>query len=602
MRQLDVPSASQARTGGGDYPRPQLVRGSWTDLSGTWRFAFDEDDLGVGLGWYREPSFDLDIVVPFPPESDASGVGVTEPRRIFWYQRDVSTEEIAASGHGDDRRLLLQFGAVDYRCSVWLNGGLVGSHEGGQTPFGVDITSAVDGSRGSQSLVVRVEDDPRDVMQPRGKQDWEDDPHAIYYHRTSGIWQPVWLESVPRTFVRTLQWRSDFTAATITARIVLNDRPSTPTPINIELISDNTSLATVATTTTEREFTVTVSIPAIVNGQGYHRLLWSPERPHLIDAVVLVGDDAVSSYLGLRSVEIDQGQFQLNSSPYYLRSVLSQGYWPQSHLAAPHADALRREVELIKELGFNCARIHQKFEDPRFLYWADRLGLVVWGEAPAAFAFSSTSVQRTMTEWTAVLERDYSHPSIVAWVPLNESWGVQEIRHNTQMIEFARSIAALTRALDPTRPVVCNDGWEQVDTDIIAIHDYEWQADIIATRYADRPSIDRMLDTLGPAGRRLVLAGGVEGKPVMLTEFGGVSYDTSEHAGAWGYSTASSADDLAERMEAIFAGVHASEVLAGFCYTQLTDTLQETNGLLTADREPKFAVARIREIVTGQSR
>ncbi|TFV81739.1 glycoside hydrolase family 2 [Microbacterium sp. dk485] len=600
MPQNDVLPVSLARTDGGSYPRPQLVRGSWTDLSGTWGFAFDEDDLGVGLGWHREPAFDLDIVVPFPPESTASGVGVTEPRRIFWYRREVSAQEIAAAGHEDGRRLLLQFGAVDYRCSVWLNGELVGRHEGGQTPFGIDISSAVDDSRASQLLVVRVEDDPRDVTQPRGKQDWQDDPHAIYYHRTSGIWQPVWLESVPSIFVQTLHWRSDFTAATVTARIVLNDRPSTPTPISIDLVSDGTPLATVTTTATEREITVALPVAAIANGQGYHDLLWSPERPHLLDAVVRAGVDQVSSYLGLRSVEVDRGRFLLNGSPYYLRSVLSQGYWPQSHLAAPGADALRREVELIKELGFNAARIHQKFEDPRFLYWADRLGLVVWGEAPAAFAFGPTAVQRTISEWIAALERDYSHPSIVAWVPLNESWGVQEIRHDPQMVEFARSIAALTRAIDPTRPVVSNDGWEQVDTDIIAIHDYEWQADVIAARYADRPAIDRMLETLGPAGRRLVLAGDVDDKPVMLTEFGGVSYDTSQQAGAWGYSTASSPDDLAERMGAIFAGVHASGVLAGFCYTQLTDTLQETNGLLTADREPKFAAARIREIVTGR--
>lgn len=582
----------------GTYPRPQIVRSSWVDLCGSWTFSFDDSDIGMREGWYRGSAFERTIEVPFPPESQASGIGETAARSLFWYQRTITSAQVAETGHAEGNKLLLHFGAVDYRCSVWIDGSLAGSHTGGHTPFTLDITHLVaEGS--SYSLVVRAEDDPRDVAQPRGKQDWQDEPHAIWYHRTSGIWQPVWLESVPDLSIAVLHWRTDILRATATARILLSGRPAEPTPVRVALAFEGKPLVEISTLSTQREIEVTLPLDSVANGQGYHDMLWRPETPRLIDAVVSVGEDVVASYLGLRSVSVEHGRFMLNSEPYYLRSVLSQGYWPSSHLAPPNAQALRAEVEVTKELGFNAARLHQKFEDPRLLFWADRLGLLVWGEAPAALSFDPTAIARTTREWLEVVERDYSHPSIVAWVPLNESWGIQHIRQDSQMVEFARSIASLTRALDGTRPVVSNDGWEQVDTDIVAIHDYEWDGKVIADRYRDSAAIEHMYATLGPAGRPLILEGDVTGKPVMLTEFGGVSLDTQAHERAWGYSTASSPQDLLDRVGAIFDGVYASSVLAGFCYTQLTDTLQETNGLLTADRKPKAPIEELRRIIEG---
>ncbi|NTW42265.1 MAG: glycoside hydrolase family 2, partial [Cellulomonadaceae bacterium] len=333
--------------------------------------------------------------------------------------------------------------------------------------------------------------------------------------------------------------------------------------------------------------------------QSYEDVMWSPEHPRLVDARIEVGHDVVASYLGIRTVAVTRGLFLLNDRPRYVRSVLNQGYWPDSHLAAPDAAALRAEVELIQSLGFNAARLHQKFEDPRFLYWADRLGLMVWGEAPASFTFSTESVTRGVTEWLDVVRRDRSHPSVVTWVPQNESWGVQHLAHVPAMAELARAMVALTKALDPTRPVVSNDGWEQVDTDVVAIHDYEHDPAVIEARYRDRAAVDAMIDGYGPAGRRLVLRGDVTDAPVMLTEFGGISFDIDHTDDAWGYSAATSAEDLDRRLAGIMGAVHASAVLAGFCYTQLTDTLQETNGLVGSDRKPKLPVARIRELITG---
>ncbi|MFE1646071.1 glycoside hydrolase family 2 protein [Microbacterium sp. P01] len=589
----------------GSHPRPQLLRSAWVDISGPWNFAFDPDDIGLRERWYEHPEFDRTILVPFPPESAASGVHDTGFHRALWYHRRLSAEDIATAGHAVGRRLMLRFGAVDYRAVVWVNGERVGSHEGGHTPFSVDITDVVRGGDGGDDVVVRVEDDPSDVSQPRGKQDWRETPHVIWYHRTSGIWQPVWLESVPTPAIDWIHWRSDGATAQVHARIGLSATPPPGATVEVELRYRGTVLGRAAVAVDSAEVELHVPLTRQTNGQAYEELLWSPRRPRLLDATLKVSAggadlDVVASYLGMRSTSVDRGAFLLNDRPLYVRSVLAQGYWPQSHLAAPSADALRAEVQLIKDLGFNATRLHQKFEDPRFLYWADRLGLMVWGEAPASFTFTPTSVQRTIREWLEVVHRDFSHPSIVTWVPLNESWGVQHIAHDDAMTHYAASLVSLTKALDPTRPVVSNDGWEQVNTDILAIHDYEGSGKILRRRYRDRAAIERMLEGIGPAGRRLVVEGDVSKAPVMLTEFGGIKFDVERTKNAWGYTEASSDGDFHERLDAVMSAVHDSQVLAGYCYTQLADTLQETNGLVRADRTPKLPVKTIRKTMLGR--
>jgi beta-galactosidase/beta-glucuronidase len=587
----------------GRYPRPQLVRPLWTDLSGPWAFAFDDDDRGVREGWHENPRLAGSIVIPFPPESSASQVHDTGFHRALWYHRVLTPEDLSAAGHGEGRRLMVRFGAVDYRAVVWVNGHRIGSHEGGHTPFSFDVTDALNAT-GDNDLVVRVEDDALDVAQPRGKQDWREHPHVIWYHRTSGIWQPVWLESVPGIAVEWIHWRSDLAAARVFARVGLTAAPAGDASVDIELRYGDSVLARTTVHSGAAEIEVALSLSGQANGQAYEELLWSPEHPRLIDARIDVTDgdgrvDSVTSYLGLRSAAVDRRLFLLNDRPRYVRSVLSQGYWPESHLAAPSADALRDEVQLIKDLGFNATRIHQKFEDPRFLFWADRLGLMVWAEAPATFTFTPVAAERTVREWLEVVHRDLSHPSIVTWVPLNESWGVQHIAHDARMLHFARALVHLTKALDPTRPVVSNDGWEQADTDILAIHDYEGDGDVMRARYRDRAAIDELVSGIGPAGRRLVLSGDVTELPVMLTEFGGISFDVHRTEDAWGYTDATSSSDFRSRLGSLMSAVHDSAALAGYCYTQLTDTQQETNGLVGSDRKPKLPLAELREIMVG---
>lgn len=596
----------------GTYPRPQVVRRHWADLAGEWGFALDPQDVGLDDGWAHDAAaFTGTIRVPYPPEAPDSGVGASAP--VVWYRRTLTAQDLARAGHGGQGdRLLLHLGAVDHTADVWVDGAHVGHHEGGQTPFTCDVTAAVRRASAqgrAADVVVRAQDDPHDVAVPRGKQDWRAEPHAIWYERTTGIWQPVWLEAAPAVRVEELWWQADVPAATVRLDVRLSAAAPAGSRLGVHLDVRGEVLADASVAVLDRDVTVVVHLPRQANGQQYDELLWWPSSPTLLDAVVtLTGPDgevldAVSSYLGLRSVAVGQGRFWLNDRPWVLRSVLEQGFWPGTHLAAPDAEALRAEVQLIKDLGFNSARVHQKAEDPRFLYWADRLGLTLWGETANAYAFGPRAVELLTREWLEIVRRDRSHPSVITWVPLNESWGVQHGAHDAAQQHYGLALAHLTRALDPARPVVSNDGWEHTDSDIWTVHDYSPTGDELRTRYGTPAAVAELLDGVGPAGRRIRLSDAApvadRGQPVMLTEFGGVSF-AGDRDDAWGYSTAGSAEDFAFRVGDLLAAARACLPLAGFCWTQLTDTGQETNGLVRADRTPKLPVEVLRRLVTGE--
>ncbi|MGI8642935.1 MAG: glycoside hydrolase family 2 TIM barrel-domain containing protein [Thermomicrobiales bacterium] len=314
----------------------------------------------------------------------------------------------------------------------------------------------------------------------------------------------------------------------------------------------------------------------------------------MIDATIelLDGDtpiDTVTSYAGLRSVGVADGRFLLNGRPTFLRLALEQGYWPESHLAAPSVEAMRREVELTKSLGFNGIRIHQKVEDPRFLYWCDRLGLLVWGEMANAYVFSTGAIERFAREWLDVVRRDYSHPCIVTWVPFNESWGVPNAGHEPAQQDAIRALYYLTKSLDPTRPVIGNDGWEHPVSDIWGVHDYAFDAETLTERYGTAAAVEHTLRHNQPASRRILLSEASRGDaPVMITEFGGISLAPKSGERWHGYGTVHSAADYFARYKGLIDAILDAPTIAGFCYTQLTDTEQETNGLLTEDRQPKL--------------
>jgi beta-galactosidase/beta-glucuronidase len=599
----------------GSYPRPMLCREHWISLDGEWEFSYDDTDEGVAARWFDQPGpgpFTRQIRVPFPPESAASGIGDRGIHPVVWYRRRIPRESLLEGATGQ-RRVLIHFGAVDFRAQVWCDGQLVGGHVGGQSPFTADVTDAMAASAGTGDvvLVVRAEDQPDDLEQPRGKQDWREKPHGIWYERTTGIWQSVWAETVPEIYLTDVAWIPDVAGAAVHGQITLAKRPPRGLMLELTVRLGEEILAELSVVPQDKTTAVDVPLAALRNGQDRARLLWAPEHPTLLDVEVVLRDrqsglviDAAASYTGLRTISVGMGSFQLNGQPCYLRAVLNQGYRPQTHLAAEGPAQLRAEVDMIKQMGFNAVRVHQKAEDPRFLFWADRLGLMVWAETAAAYVYSATAVTLLVTEWTELIRRDRSHPAIVVWVPVNESWGVPDIASSPAQQNFARALASLTRALDPSRPVVSNEGWEHVDSDILGLHDYTGDAEELRARYATRQATEEVVRSAhGPQQRRPVigdqqLRGFTEGNaPLMITEFGGVSLASADNT--WGYTDTRSDTEYASLLRQLFDALRVSRDVAGFCYTQFMDTGQETNGLLFEDGTPKLPLETIRQIVTG---
>jgi beta-galactosidase/beta-glucuronidase len=581
------------------YPRPQLQRAQWMCLDGPWKFTFDDE------GRYSQPShvamWTHNIVVPFAPESTQSGIGDEGFHPNCWYEREF---DLPTQGG----RVLLHFGAVDYRARVWVNGQFLKEHEGGHTPFKIDITSALK-LEGSQRITVWAQDDPYDLAKPRGKQDWQPQPHSIWYPRTSGIWQTVWLEQVPETYIDRIRWTPHFERWEIgfEGSVVGQQQDDIQLKVRLTVGSQLLVNDTYEVLNGEIHRRIALSDPGIDDYRN--ELLWSPEKPTLIDAQIQLWHgsellDEVFSYTALRTVGVQRDRFMLNGQPYYLRLVLDQGYWTDTLMTAPSDEALRRDVELAKAMGFNGVRKHQKIEDPRFLYWADVLGLLVWEEMPSAYRFTTKAVERLMKEWAEVIERDASHPCVVVWVPFNESWGVPDLTATAAHRSCVQALYHLTKTLDPTRPVVGNDGWESTATDILAIHDYDNHPQRLAKRYGPEVKLTDLLDRQRPGGRILTLDGYPhQGQPIMLTEFGGIAYAKPEDtSNIWGYVRSTDVSGLQKQYTALLHVVNRVEMFSGFCYTQLTDTFQEANGLLYADRTPKFPLEAIAVATLGRGR
>ena len=532
-----------------EYPRPQLRRPHWLSLNGPWQFGFDS------------PDFDQSISVPFAYQSALSGIGKGSLHDIVWYQRRFERPD------GD--RLLLHFGAVDYAATVWVNDVEVARHEGGHTPFTADISAVV--RHGDNELVVRADDPATDRSLPRGKQTWQAEPEGIFYTATTGIWQTVWLEPLPHRHVTSLHLsprledgRLDFDVGTST--------PDASVELTVTLRGRRVG------NFTGRPGRGSLSVADVEP--------WSPDSPVLYDLTVRLVDDAgrdsdrVESYFGMRTVRTGDGRFLLNGHPYIQRLVLDQGYYPGGWYTAASDDDLRRDIELAKAFGFNGARKHQKIEDPRWLYWADRLGFLVWAEMPNFHEHSAQAEERLVDELAAAIDRDRDHPCVVAWVPMNESFGFPRPLQDRVVATFLNRLYDLTHQLDGTRPVVSNDGWEHARTDLCTLHDYGDPAEL-RRRYA------MLAPALEPSGRpRPPYLPGYHhrGEPLLISEIGGM---VLEGSGGWGYGKPASIDAFVDRYRELVVALMAQGPVEGFCYTQLTDIEQECNGLLTFDRRPK---------------
>ena len=575
-----------------EYPRPEFKRNEWLNLNGQWNFDFDDHNIGLREEWYMNHDYSQEITVPYAFQTKLSGIETKEFHDVVWYERTFTIPE-----SWRENQIHLHFGAVDYRTIVWVNGKFVTSHEGGHTSFSTDITAAL--VNGINRVVVRAEDVSTDLEQPRGKQYWEMESKGIFYTRTTGIWQTVWLEPVYQSFIERVKLTPNIDTGEVTVEFLVQN-PSEKQEIEIEIYFQEQVIAkeSVPVNLVQRRNNLTIPLRDFEGGEGK---LWSPEHPHLYTVKLCLKEekqivDVVDSYFGMRKIAIHDGKIELNNQPYYMKLVLDQGYYPASLLTAPTEEDIKRDIVLTKEMGFNGVRKHQKVEEPRYLYWADHLGILVWGEMANSHTFTDKSIKRITSEWQEVVERDYNHPSIVAWVPINESWGVPRLKRDPRQANHLVSMYYLTKSLDQTRLVISNDGWEHTISDVLTIHDYEGEKEVLKERYSN---VENTLQ-FTPADRFLYVPGfHYDGEPIVVSEFGGIAYQKSDWQG-WGYTSASSDDDFIERYYQVVSSLLESPLVQGFCYTQITDVEQEINGLLTYDRKPKIDLGIIREINEGK--
>jgi len=576
-----------------EYPRPQFVREPWINLNGEWEFEFDDDNVGLGQGWNDGRTLARRITVPFAYQTKLSGIDDKTIHERVWYARTFLVPP--EWEHSD---VLLNFGAVDYEATVWINGREVGHHQGGHVPFQFEIAPFC--KPGENRLVAYIED-RQDLHQPRGKQSYTGLPHGIDYYCTTGIWQTVWLEKAPAIRIEELRVITHAESNRLMLDVYLH-APSAPWRIQVEIFSEGTRVVRVEKETAIATGHFDIQVP--------FARLWSPEEPHLYDLKVRLyeGDklhDEVHSYVGLRDIELRKGKFLLNGRPVYLKLVLDQGYWPDGYLTAPSDEALQTDIGWVKMFGFNGVRKHQKVEDPRWLYWCDRLGLLVWEEMPNAREWSLRAEELLSAEWQRVVRRDYNHPCIIAWVPVNESMGFPGLgQDHPGQYSFIERMVRVTRRIDSTRPVIDNDGWEHTDiTDVCAIHDYTPTAKKLKVRYKETIGGGDLPVKVWISDRPLFVPGShYRGQPIVLSEVGGfltiptnIPQEKRDMLYQF-YDSFESPAELVQKYRDLMKGIASLQFLAGFCYTQLTDIEQEINGLLTYDRHPKAPPEKFAEI------
>jgi beta-galactosidase/beta-glucuronidase len=586
-----------------EHPRPQFVREAWSNLNGEWEFEVDRGDTGLERGLLDRP-LGARITVPFAPESIASGIGDIDFLHAVWYRRTVDIP-LAWSG----RDVLLHFGAVDHDATVWVDGVEVMRHRGGFSSFTVSLAGVVAAGT-TCTVVVRARDTP-DQPQARGKQStWYRNTHANYT-RTTGIWQTVWMEAVAPAHLRRVQITPQLQDASF-----LLAAEVTPAAHGTRLEATVTDVdGVVATATTEIGAMgphLAVSIP-----EGRVRP-WSPTDPHLygVELRLLAADgevvDEVESYAGLRSVAIDGDRVLINGEPVFQRLVLDQGYWPDTLMTAPTDDALRQDIELAMAAGFNGARLHQKVFEERYYFHADRLGYLVWGEfgdwGVSGLGPVGRNQQPTasfITQWLEVLLRDRSHPSIIGWCPLNETH--QRLGDGiTQLDDVTLGMYLATKAADPTRPVIDASGYSHRvrNADVYDSHSYEQDPEAFRLEQSGlahgRPFVNLEYDA--------TISIPYAGQPYFVSEYGGIWWNADEaEAGdrsgdpdretSWGYGDrVRTIEQWYQRYEGLTNVLLDDPAMFGYCFTQLTDTFQEQNGIYDFERRPKFDLRRLHAV------
>ncbi len=544
-----------------EFPNPQFRRENWVNLNGPWSFALDVEDNGTEKKYFERTSFEKTIEVPFCPESALSGIGHTDFINACWYAREIDIPESALTG-----RVLLHFGAVDYEATLYVNGKKVGTHRGGYISFSFDITEYL--TAGKNVLVLHARDNTRDPLIPSGKQSSLTYSKGCHYTRSTGIWQTVWLELVPTAYIKNFRFYPDIENQSVTVSV----KTAGCGKLTAAVTYEGKPMANAAVNTTGF---VTFTLPLA----ELH--LWEVGAGRLYDVTLTLGEDTVHTYFGMRDIRIEGRKVLINGRSVYQRLVLDQGYYPDGIYTAKTEEELVRDIQLSLDCGFNGARLHEKIFEPLFLYHADRLGYLVWGEFPN-WGLDHTNIESFFSfapEWEEEIERDFNHPAIVGWCPFNETWDINGRGQRDEVLAFAYR---MTKALDPTRPVIDTSGNYHVVTDIYDLHNYK-QDPVLFKTELDKLESGEVWDPNAARKQPLPWDGRI---PMFMSEYGGIRWSAGD---GWGYGNApKSEQEFLDRYKGLTDALLDNPTMFAFCYTQLYDVEQEQNGLYTYQRAPKF--------------
>lgn len=564
-----------------EYPRPQFQRKEWQTLNGEWEFTFDDECVGELKG-YSKGTVQLEkkINVPFAYQTEASGINDYSHHEIVWYRRKFKIEQ-------PKKNVLLCFNASDYQTDVYVNGHHVIRHLGGFSPFSCDITKYLK----EENVIVVKCVDPLDNFNVRGKQSYKGERFECWYIPTTGIWQSVWLEYFDKDYIDSYSLFTDIDKPCVYGSVKIEK--GIANKLSITISYKNKIIKEHEIEIKDKNGKFEIPFDNIID-------LWTIENPNLYNVKMeLYKDekilDSATTRVGFRKVSVENGQICLNHKPLYQKLILDQGYWKESSITPPSIEALKEDIIKSKEMGFNGARKHQKFEDPYFYYYAEELGFLVWCEMPSAYNFCETEIHNVTNEWLEILTVAKNFTSVISYVVLNESWGVGNILNDKKTQSFATGLYHLTKSIDDTRLISVNDGWENLSfSDFYSIHDYAYDDSEFRAKY-----IEGDFDKIAPAGRKFMAEGHkFDDKPILFDEFGGVALKAETKGEAWGYGQGASSDsELYNRMEVLVKGIYKVPKFQGFCYTQLTDCEQEINGLLDVDHKPKFDIEKIKKII-----
>ena len=566
-----------------DYPRPQFVRTSWENLNGEWAFAFGEEVKERDALAGKLPR---KITVPFTYETKKSGIGDETPHSTVWYARTIEKRA--------GKRNILNIDGADYLATVYINGKKAGCHEGAYARFSLDVTDLL--HAGKNTLVIRC-DDMLSPLQVRGKQRWAEHNHGCHYTQMTGLWKSVWMEYADKlrlSVLRMTPYPNDGELELVLS--VTEPAKDVTVEYEVELRGEHICSGSVTADASEQKMRVRVACEHTIDQVSISYLDW----PTIYDISFTVRKngkiaDMVGSYFAMTDFSVRDGQLSHCMIPKYLKMVLDQGYWPEAGFTPPDEEAIVKDIELTKAMGFNAVRKHEKIEDERYLYYADIMGLGVWCEMPSSYFFTENSIHKTCAQWQEILQQNYNHPSVIAWVCCNESWGVRSLAEDTRTQNFVSALYWLAKAYDPRRPVIGNDGWAHTFTDILTVHQYTQDGEKLYSMYSDT---EKIISGDARMGTQFALAKDWEyaGAPIVLSEFGGTAFRADASGEAWGYGSAvKDGKEYLSRLHALFTAAKKMPIV-GYCYTQLTDVQQEVNGLLKEDRTPKVPLEEIRKI------